>query len=75
MSEDENRVLDKETEIILLGYKRDRSMTSIHFFGLYWVHFGLMAKLKFFNIILYRRIKDKRQVFGIPAIRYEVGDG
>ena len=58
-----------KTEIILLGYKRDRSMINIHFFGLHWARIGsVLVRLKFFNITLYRRIKDKRQAFGIPAV-------
>jgi len=58
-----------KTEIILIGYIQDRSMTSIHFFGLHGVQFGsVLTKLKFLNITLYRRIKGKRQLFGIPAV-------
>ena len=58
-----------KTEIILLGYKRDRSIISIHFFGLHWFRIGpVLTRLKFLNINLYRRIKDKRQLFGIPAV-------
>ena len=61
-----------KTEIILLGYKRDRLMTDIHFFGLRWIRFGsVYTKLKFLDITLYRRIKGQRQVFSIPAIRLE----
>ena len=60
-----------KTEVTLLGYKRDRSMIIIHFFGLRWIRFGsVFTKLKFLDTTLYRRIKGQRQVFGIPAIGF-----